>query len=127
MSVAVVTGSVGLVGSQAVRMLAASGYLVVDFDNDLRSAFFGPDASTRPALRRLSADLGASYVHVDVDVDVRDRAAVGAVFRRYGTDITVIVHAAGHCRRSTRSTTAGGRRRDPRLGRTGNRDRPGSW
>jgi CDP-paratose 2-epimerase len=99
MSVAVVTGSAGLIGSEAVRMLASSGYLVVGFDNDLRSEFFGPEASTRPTLRRLAADLGASYVHHDVDV--RDREAVGAVFRRYGEDITVIVHAAaqpGHAK-----------------------------
>ena len=42
MSVAVVSGSAGLIGSQAVRHFARSGLDAVNIDNDMRSRFFGP-------------------------------------------------------------------------------------
>ena len=55
MPVAVVTGSGGLVGSEAVRRLHARRYDVIGIENDMRARFFGPDASTShvtEALRR---------------------------------------------------------------------------
>ena len=44
---AIVTGSSGLIGSQTVKFLIAKGYYVVGIDNDMRSYFFGPEASTK--------------------------------------------------------------------------------
>jgi CDP-paratose 2-epimerase len=41
MSVAIVTGSAGLVGSETVRLLAEKGADVVGIDNDMRQTFFG--------------------------------------------------------------------------------------
>ena len=49
-------------------------------ENDMRAAFFGPQASTRPTIRALSAKLGARF-HLE-DIDIRDFAAVQRVFRR---------------------------------------------
>src|SRR5947209_2199939 len=46
MAVAVVSGSGGLIGSEAVRHLVAEGWDVVGLENDMRASFFGPDAST---------------------------------------------------------------------------------
>lgn len=92
MSIAIVTGSAGLIGSETARHLAALGYQIVGFDNDLRSSFFGAQASTRPVLERLRAELGRSYEHHDTDI--RDRAAVREVFQRYGRSIEVVVHCA---------------------------------
>ncbi|MEU0412078.1 NAD-dependent epimerase/dehydratase family protein [Streptomyces griseorubiginosus] len=92
MSVAVVTGSAGLIGSEAVRHFAGLGLDVVGVDNDMRARFFGPEASTAWNVDRLSADLGTSYTHQDVDI--RDRDALTAVFRKYGRDIAVVIHTA---------------------------------
>ncbi|MFF0738180.1 NAD-dependent epimerase/dehydratase family protein [Streptomyces chartreusis] len=92
MSVAVVTGSAGLIGSQAVRHFAHLGLDVVGIDNDMRSRFFGHEASTAWNVRRLSADLGSVYTHHDVDI--RDRDTLTAVFRKYGRDIAVVIHTA---------------------------------
>ena len=39
MSVAIVTGSAGLIGSEAVRFFSALGMHVVGIDNDMRSFF----------------------------------------------------------------------------------------
>ena len=50
MSIAVITGSAGLVGSEAVRHFAGHGLKVVGIDNDMRREFFGDDATTHPNL-----------------------------------------------------------------------------
>ncbi|MEU5547995.1 NAD-dependent epimerase/dehydratase family protein [Streptomyces sioyaensis] len=92
MSVAIVTGSAGLIGSQSVRHFAALGLDVVGIDNDMRARFFGPEGSTAWNAECLSAALGSAYAHHGVDV--RDREALPAIFRRYGKDIVVVIHAA---------------------------------
>jgi CDP-paratose 2-epimerase len=91
-SVALVTGSAGLIGSEAVRHFAALGLDIVGVDNDMRSKFFGLEASTAWNVGRLQKELGEAYTHNDIDI--RDRDALGAVFRRYGKDIALVVHAA---------------------------------
>lgn len=91
MSVAIVTGSGGLIGSQAVRHFAALGLDVVGVDNDMRAKFFGPDASTEPVSEALVRDL-PGYVHCGTDV--RDRLGLAGIWRRYGRDVSVVVHAA---------------------------------
>lgn len=44
--IALVTGSAGLIGSEAAKFFAAKGYDIVGVDNDMRQVFFGPEAST---------------------------------------------------------------------------------
>lgn len=90
-SVAIITGSTGLIGAEAVRFFAAKGLDVVGVDNDMRRVYFGEDASTRWQRRALEAGI-PGYVHVDADI--RDEPAMGALFAKYGRDIAVIVHAA---------------------------------
>ncbi|MFC6019217.1 NAD-dependent epimerase/dehydratase family protein [Plantactinospora solaniradicis] len=92
MSVALVTGSGGLIGSEAVRHFAGLGLDVVGIDNDMRSQFFGAEASTAWNVLRLTSDLGDAYTHHDVDI--RDRDALAGIFRRYGRDIAVVIHTA---------------------------------
>ena len=92
MTVALVTGSGGLIGSEAARHFAALGMDVVGIDNDMRRYFFGEDGSTAWSLRRLTADLGQAYTHHDVDI--RDRDGLERVFRKYGSDIGVVIHSA---------------------------------
>jgi CDP-paratose 2-epimerase len=91
-SVALVTGSAGLIGSEAVRHFAALGLDVVGIDNDMRQAFFGPEASTAWNVTRLRSELGDRYTHENVDI--RDRDGLSAIFRRYGRDIAVVIHTA---------------------------------
>lgn len=91
MSVAVITGSAGLVGAEVTRLFAAKGLTVVGIDNDMRQRFFGADASTRWARAELEAAL-RRYRHVDADV--RDEVAIGRIFSTYGRDIALVVHTA---------------------------------
>jgi len=88
----VVTGSAGLIGSEAVRHFAGLGLDVVGIDNDMRRVFFGAEASTAWNVARLTRALGRSYLHLDVDI--RDRAALADLFARYGRDIAVVIHTA---------------------------------
>ena len=92
MTVAIITGSGGLIGSEAAAHFAHQGYDVVGIDNDMRSYFFGPEASTASTLVRLTASLGDSFR--SVNLDVRDRDGVMAVFGKYGAQIGIVVHTA---------------------------------
>ena len=47
MSIAIITGSAGLIGSEATRYFASQGMTVIGIDNDMRREFFGEEASTR--------------------------------------------------------------------------------
>ena len=92
MAVALVTGSGGLIGSEAVRHFAGLGLDVVGIDNDMRQEFFGPEASTAWNVRRLTDELGGAYSHHGVDI--RDRDALARIFKHYGRDIRVVIHTA---------------------------------
>jgi CDP-paratose 2-epimerase len=92
MSVAVITGSAGLIGSEAAEHFAGLGMQVVGIDNDMRSRFFGAEASTAWKRQDLEERLGAAYRHEGLDI--RDADAVARVFARYGRDVTLVIHAA---------------------------------
>ena len=92
MSIAIVTGSAGLIGSESTRHFASLGLTVVGIDNDMRQDFFGPEASTRWQQKELEAELGQSYVHVDGDI--RDEKLIGDLFAKYGNEISLVVHTA---------------------------------
>jgi CDP-paratose 2-epimerase len=91
-SVAVITGSSGLIGSEAAIYFGALGLDVVGIDNDMRRVFFGADASTDWNRRRVQDALGKRYVHHDLDI--RDREAILDIFRRHGGAVQLVIHAA---------------------------------
>lgn len=57
MKTAIITGSSGLIGSEAVRHFAAEGFDVIGIDNDMRAEFFGAAASTQHVTAELTAEL----------------------------------------------------------------------
>jgi len=91
MSVAVVTGSCGLIGFEAAAHFGA-GMTVVGIDNDMRASFFGPEASTRANRVRLERQLGDAYEHHDLDI--RNREEILLLFQRYGRELSLVVHTA---------------------------------
>jgi CDP-paratose 2-epimerase len=92
MGVILVTGSGGLIGSEATRYFAGLGYDVVGIDNDMRSTFFGGEASTAWNVERLQQELGRGYRHHDVDV--RDREAIIELISGLGEELALVIHAA---------------------------------
>ena len=92
MSIVVVTGSAGLIGSEASRHFAEKGLTVVGIDNDMRKEFFGDEASTLWQRQQLQNELGKNYRHVDGDI--RDADLMNNLFEEFGKDIKLIIHTA---------------------------------
>jgi CDP-paratose 2-epimerase len=92
MTVAIITGSSGLVGSEAASAFAHMGMQVQGIDNDLRREFFGEAATTVHTKRRLLQELGSAYEHHNLDI--RDVDELGRVFERQGGEVGLVIHAA---------------------------------
>ena len=84
-----VTGSNGLIGSEAVVYFDGLGAEVVGVDNNMRAVFFGPDGDTRWNQARLGRQ-AAGFRHVELDI--RDRGGVLGLLEREPVDL--IVHCA---------------------------------
>jgi CDP-paratose 2-epimerase len=91
MPTAIITGSGGLVGSESVARFAEAGYDVVGIDNDLRSHFFGPSASTRSVSQALIKRYAAFRL---LEVDVRDTEAIDSIFARHRKRVEIVIHTA---------------------------------
>lgn len=83
------TGSAGLVGSEAVRFFSSVGLRVVEMDNYMRSCFFGSEASTKSSEAELKKSIPSYEFH---HADIRDLAQIEKIFIRYGGDVSLIVH-----------------------------------
>jgi CDP-paratose 2-epimerase len=92
MSIAIITGSAGLIGSEATSFFAKLGFDVVGIDNDMRSKFFGAEASTAWNQSRLKSELGKTYRHSDFDI--RDTDRVNRLFADLGNNIALVIHTA---------------------------------
>lgn len=91
MKVAIITGSAGLIGSESVRFFSDKMDLIVGIDNDQRAYFFGSEASTDWSKRELEQTI-QNYVHHSADI--RDYAALQEIFKKYNTDIELVIHTA---------------------------------
>lgn len=86
---ALITGSTGLIGSEAVRFFANKGFKIIGIDNDLRKYFFGLSASTSWNKRLLKKEV-KDYKHYNVDI--RNRKKIEQIFKN--NKINLIIHAA---------------------------------
>jgi len=89
MKCVLITGSSGLIGSEAVAYFDARGWQVVGVDNNMRADFFGPKGDTTWNLKRLQS---ATKNFHHTQLDIRDRAAVLKIIPDVKPDL--IVHAA---------------------------------
>jgi CDP-paratose 2-epimerase len=84
-----VTGSSGLIGSEAVTFFDALGFDVTGVDNNMRAVFFGGKGDTSWNRQRLEESC-RRFTHVDLDL--RSRADVLDLFERGRFEL--IIHAA---------------------------------
>ena len=91
MNIALVTGSAGLIGSEAVSFFADKFDLVIGIDNDMRQYFFGAEASTSWNQNRLKEQF-QNYTHQPADI--REVGQLEPIFQKYGTDIKLVLHTA---------------------------------
>lgn len=92
MAVVIVTGSCGLVGSEAVSFFCEKGFEVVGIDNNMRKIFFGEDGSILWNRRRLQKN-HKNYKHYSIDI--RSENEITRIFKKFRKDIYLIIHAAG--------------------------------
>ncbi len=84
-----ITGSSGLIGSEAVAYFDRRGWQVHGIDNNMRQSFFGPDGDTTPNLDRLRHTT-SHFTHYPLDI--RDRAAISDMVRAQRP--ALIIHCA---------------------------------
>jgi len=84
-----VTGSAGLIGSEAVRFFSRKNYEIFGIDNDMRAYFFGKEASTDWNRKKLE-ESHLNYRHLSIDI--RDEKKIEKVFRQNKFD--VVIHTA---------------------------------
>jgi CDP-paratose 2-epimerase len=91
MNVLIVTGSGGLIGSESVAFMHDKFDLIIGIDNDMRSYFFGNNASTSWNVSRLMERF-PNYQHRNCDI--REQDHVFSIFKEFGTDIKMVIHTA---------------------------------
>jgi CDP-paratose 2-epimerase len=84
-----VTGSSGLIGSEAVEYFDRQGHKVVGIDNNMRALFFGPPGNTLWYLERLKS---TTRQFTPVPLDIRDRDGLMRLFRENRFDL--VIHCA---------------------------------
>ena len=90
MSVVLVTGSCGLVGSESVKFFIKKGYKVIGIDNNQRKFFFGNEGDTSEVKKKLR-NLN-NYLHYNCDI--RNKAIIKKIFKKFNKKIKLIIHAA---------------------------------
>ena len=91
MSIALITGSCGLIGSESAFFFASKGLDIVGVDNNLRQFFFGKDGSTIWQKNNLKKNL-KKYKHFNSDI--RNYTNLEKIFKKYKKNISVIIHCA---------------------------------
>ncbi len=87
---ALITGSGGLIGSEAAKFFAKKGFEIVGIDNNMRSYFFGEEASTKWNQDKISNELKDKYTHYSVDI--RDNVEIEKIFKKH--KFNIIIHTA---------------------------------
>ena len=91
MSLAIITGSTGLVGSEAVNFFHDKGFDVIGIDNNLRKLFFGKNGSTIWLKSKL---IQRNKNFKNYNIDIRNSNNLEKIFRKYSKRISVIIHCA---------------------------------
>ncbi len=91
MSIALITGSCGLVGSESAYFFSRKGFDILGIDNNARKFFFGKDGDISWIKKKLKKDL-KNYKHANLDI--KNYNALSKIFKKNKKNIKVIIHAA---------------------------------
>jgi len=90
MSIVIITGSSGLIGSESVDFFCKKGFDVIGIDNNFRKLFFGIDGSTLDIKKKL---LNNKNFH-SYNFDIRNYNNLEKIFKKYKKHIALIIHCA---------------------------------
>ena len=91
MSIVLVTGSCGLVGSEASAFFSEKGFDIIGIDNNSRKLFFGKDGDVSWVRRKLEKNI-KNYIHYNIDIS--EPSAVKKIFKKYKKNIKLVIHSA---------------------------------
>ncbi len=91
MRTVLITGSNGLIGSAAVSFFAKKAQLIVGIDNNMRKHFFGENGDTKWNEKNLKNKFKNFVSH---NIDIRNFKDLKTIFKKYNSDIDLIIHAA---------------------------------
>ena len=91
MSIVLITGSTGLVGSEAVNFFSNKGFEVIGIDNNLREFFFGKEGSTDWIKKKLYEN---NKKFKNFDIDIRNYDNLKKIFSKYKKNLKLIIHCA---------------------------------
>jgi len=91
MSVVLITGSSGLVGSESVNFFSKKGFDVIGIDNNLRKFFFGNEGSTDKIKNNL---LKNNKKFKSFNTDIRSYTSLEKIYKIYKKNISLIIHCA---------------------------------
>ena len=92
MSIVIITGSNGLVGSESVQFFSKKGFDVIGIDNNLRQLFFGKEGSTLWKKKELIKNNRKSFT--SLSIDIRNYNSLETVFKKYKKNISLVIHCA---------------------------------
>jgi CDP-paratose 2-epimerase len=91
MSVVLITGSCGLVGSESVKFFSSKGFDVVGIDNNFRLKLFGKDGDINWIKNKLIKE-HKNYKHKNIDI--RNYSALEKIFQKYKNSFKLVIHSA---------------------------------
>ena len=91
MSIVLITGSSGLVGSESVNFFSKKGFDVIGIDNNLRKFFFGNEGSTNKVQNDL---LKKNKRFRHFNIDIRSYSSLEKIYKKYKKNISLIIHCA---------------------------------
>ena len=91
MSIAIITGSGGLIGAESVKFFSKKFDRIIGIDNDSRQYFFGKLSSVKPNINLLKREI-KNYNHQHIDI--RNNKKIEKIFRNYKKNIKFILHSA---------------------------------
>ena len=91
MSIAIVTGSGGLIGAESVKFFSDKFDKIIGIDNDSRRYFFGKTASVVSNINILKKEI-KNYKHHNLDI--RNKLKIEKIFKKYKKNIKLILHCA---------------------------------
>ena len=91
MSLVLITGSCGLVGSEAAIFFSKKGFEILGVDNNARRFFFGPDGDISWIKKSLKKKI-KNYNHYNIDI--RNYNSLKKIFSKYRNQIKLIIHCA---------------------------------
>ena len=91
MSIALITGSCGLVGSESSIFFSKKGFKILGIDNNTRKLLFGKDGDISWIRKKLKKDL-KNYEHFNYDI--KNYSSLEKIFKKYKKNIKIIIHCA---------------------------------